>query len=502
MKYIMSLDQGTTSSRAVIFDKSANVVSVAQKEFTQYFPGNGYVEHDPEEIWESQLEVCRSAMKKAGLSASDIAAIGITNQRETAIVWDRNTGKPVYNAIVWQCRRTAPMCESLKERGLTDLIRDKTGLLIDPYFSATKIKWILDSVEGARERAERGELLFGTVDCWLMWKLSGGKAHVTDHTNASRTMLFNIHTLEWDRDILELLGIPASMMPKAVDSSGHICDTAPEIFGGSIPVCGCAGDQQSALFGQRCFEKGDVKNTYGTGAFLLMNTGSDAAVSTGGMLTTIAWSIGGKVTYALEGSVFIAGAVVKWLRDEMEMGKTAAETERIALSVPDSCGVYVVPAFVGLGAPFWDSGARGVISGLTRAAGRAHIVRAALESIAYQVCDVMTAMEKDTGKIGAVKADGGASSNNFLMQFQADISGKTVIRPKIVESTALGACFLAGLGCGYFSNIEEIAAIDDGAVTFEPKMESGERDRLIAGWHDAVVRSFSFVCRDERDGSL
>lgn len=499
MKYIMSLDQGTTSSRAVIFDKAANVVAVAQKEFTQYFPGNGYVEHDSEEIWESQAEVCRTAMKKAGLTASDIAAIGITNQRETAIVWDKNTGIPVYNAIVWQCRRTAPMCESLKERGLTGLIREKTGLLIDPYFSATKIKWILDNVEGARERAERGELLFGTVDCWLMWKLSGGKAHVTDLTNASRTMLFNIHTLEWDKDILEMLGIPACMMPEAVDSSGHICDTAPEIFGGSIPVCGCAGDQQAALFGQRCFEKGDVKNTYGTGAFLLMNTGSEAAESAGGMLTTIAWSIDGKVTYALEGSVFIAGAVVKWLRDELEMIKTAAETERIALSVPDSCGVYVVPAFVGLGAPFWDSGARGVITGLTRAAGRAHIVRAALESIAYQVCDVMTAMEKDTGSIGAVKADGGASSNNFLMQFQADISGKTVIRPKIVESTALGACFLAGLGCGYFGSLGEIAAIDDGAVSFMPKMNGEERDALIAGWHDAVVRSFSFVCRDERD---
>ena len=497
MKYIMSLDQGTTSSRAVIFDRNANVISSAQKEFEQYFPGNGYVEHDPEEIWESQLEVCRSAMKKAGLAASDIAAIGITNQRETTIVWDKNTGKPVCNAIVWQCRRTAPMCESLVERGLVDIFSRKTGLLIDPYFSATKIKWILDNVDGARERAEKGDLLFGTVDCWLMWKLSGGKAHVTDMTNASRTMLFNIHTLEWDKELLELLDIPACMMPETVDSSGHICDTDPELFGGSIPVCGCAGDQQAALFGQRCFEKGDVKNTYGTGAFMLVNTGSEAAVSTGGLLTTIAWSIGGKVTYALEGSVFIAGAVVKWLRDELEMIKTAAETERIALSVPDSCGVYVVPAFVGLGAPYWDSGARGVITGLTRASGRAHIVRAALESIAYQVCDVMKAMEKDTGSIGAVKADGGASSNNFLMQFQADISGKTVIRPKIVESTALGACFLAGLGCGYFESIADIAAIDDGAVSFEPDMNAEKRTELMEGWHDAVVRSFSFVKQDE-----
>ncbi len=491
MKYIMSIDQGTTSSRAIIFDKSANVVSVAHKEFRQFYPGNGYVEHDPEEIWESQLEVCRTAIEKAGITAADIAAIGITNQRETTIVWDKATGKPVYNAIVWQCRRTAPLCEELIANGHSDLIRERTGLLIDPYFSAGKLKWILDNVDGARERAERGELLFGTIDCWLMWKLSGGKYHVTDRTNASRTMLYNIHTLEWDSELLELFGIPRSMMPEVTDSSGAICETAPEMFGRSIPVTGCAGDQQSALFGQRCFGKGDVKNTYGTGAFLLMNTGDTPASSSSGLLTTVAWSIGGKVTYALEGSVFIAGAVVKWLRDEMEMVETAADTEWLAKSVPDNGGVYLVPAFVGLGAPYWDSAARGTIVGLTRGTGRKYIVRAALEAIAYQTCDVLNAMERDTGRLGSVKADGGASANNFLMQFQADIAARTVIRPRNVETTALGACYLAGLGCGLFGSTDEIGALGSEPETFSPSMTEDERIKLLDGWHDAIKRTLS-----------
>lgn len=493
MKYIMSIDQGTTSSRAIIFDKNADTIAVAHKEFRQFYPGNGYVEHDPEEIWETQLEVCRAAMSKAGLTASDIAAIGITNQRETTIVWEKATGKPIYNAIVWQCRRTAPLCEELKERGLSDFIRDRTGLLIDPYFSAGKLKWILDNVDGARERAERGELLFGTVDSWLMWKLSGGKAHVTDLTNASRTMMFNIHTLKWDEDILKLLGIPSCMLPTPVNSSGHICETEEDIFGTSIPITGCAGDQQAALFGQRCFSAGDVKNTYGTGAFLLMNTGSWPARSSSGLLTTIAWGISGKVTYALEGSVFIAGAVVKWLRDEMELIESAAETERIAESVPDNGGVYLVPAFVGLGAPYWDSSARGTITGLTRGSGKRYIVRAALEAIAYQVSDLLSAMEKDGNVPGTIKADGGASSNNFLMRFQADITGRTVMRPSNVETTALGACFLAGLGCGYFGSIDEINAIPCEAASFLPDMPREKREDLLNGWHNAVERTLSKI---------
>ncbi len=491
MKYIMSVDQGTTSSRAVIFDRSAEVVAVSQREFTQIYPEPGFVEHDPDEIFSTQLEVCRDAMQKAGADASDIAAIGITNQRETTIVWDKQTGRPVYNAIVWQCRRTAPLCRELTERGLGDMIRDKTGLLIDPYFSAGKIKWILDNVSGARERAERGELLFGTVDCWLMWRLSGGRRHVTDASNASRTMLFNIHTLDWDDDILKLLDIPRCMLPEVADCSGVICETDPVIFGRSIPVAGCAGDQQSALFGQRCFEKGDVKNTYGTGAFLLMNTGSEPAKSESGLLTTVAWRIGDRTTYALEGSVFIAGAVVKWLRDEMELVETAADTEWLAKSVPDNGGVYLVPAFVGLGAPYWDSGARGTITGLTRGAGRKHIVRAALESIAYQTCDMLTAMEKDAGQLGTVRADGGASANNFLMQFQADVAARTVVRPRNVESTALGACLLAGLGSGFFSDIAELGRLGGTPETFTPQMPDEERIALLNGWHDAVRRAFS-----------
>lgn len=491
MKYIMSIDQGTTSSRAVIFDKGGNIVSIAQKEFTQYYTGDGYVEHDAEEIYSSQLEVCRRAIEKAGLTSADIAAIGITNQRETTIVWDKNTGKPVYNAIVWQCRRTAAFCETLKSQGLTQFFRDKTGLLIDPYFSASKLRWILDNVEGAREKANKGELLFGTVDCWLMWKLSGGRAHVTDYSNASRTMLFNINTLEWDTEILGLLGIPASMMPKVVNSSGFICETDKEIFGTPIVISGCAGDQQSALFGQCCFDEGDVKNTYGTGGFLLMNTGDKVIKSTSGLLSTIAWGINGKVTYALEGSVFIAGAVVKWLRDELEMIKTASETAELAKSVDDTNGVYIVPAFVGLGAPYWDSGARGIITGLTRGASKKHIVRAALEAIAYQTCDVLDAMEKDTGGLKTIKADGGASSNDFLMQFQADVLARTVVRPGNVESTATGAFMLAGLGCGYFKDIAEVTRLGSTFEKFTPSMDESRRAALLEGWAKAVARSRS-----------
>ena len=491
MKYIMSIDQGTTSSRAVVFDDKANVVAVAQREFTQYYPQPGWVEHDPDEIFSTQLEVCKEALHSAGVDIADLAAVGITNQRETTVVWDRSTGRPVYNAVVWQCRRTSELCDSLTAQGHSDMIRQKTGLLIDPYFSAGKLKWILDNVSGAREKAERGELLFGTVDCWLMWKLSGGKAHVTDYSNACRTMLYNIHTLSWDKELLELFGVPECMLPEVVNSSGTICETAPEIFGRSIPITGCAGDQQSALFGQRCFCRGDVKNTYGTGAFLLMNTGESPAASSDGLLTTVAWGIGGKITYALEGSVFIAGAVVKWLRDEMEMIENAADTEWLAKSVPDNGVVYLVPAFVGLGAPYWDSAARGTIVGLTRGTGRKYIVRAALEAIAYQTCDVLNAMERETGRLGTVRADGGASANNFLMQFQADIAARTVVRPRNVETTALGACFLAGLGCGLFANTDEISALCSEPETFSPAMDGEERARLLDGWHNAVRRTLT-----------
>ena len=491
MKYIMSIDQGTTSSRAVIFDKGGNIVSIAQKEFTQYYTGDGYVEHDAEEIFDTQIEVCRKAMEKLGITAEDIAAIGITNQRETTVVWDKNTGKPVYNAIVWQCRRTAPFCKNLESQGLTQFFSSKTGLLIDPYFSATKLRWILDNVEGARDRAQAGELLFGTIDCWLIWKLSGGKCHATDYSNASRTMLFNINTLEWDNEILGLLGIPKSMMPKVVDSSGVICETDPGLFGAPIVISGCAGDQQSALFGQCCFEEGDVKNTYGTGGFLLMNTGDKVIRSQSGLLSTIAWGIGGKVTYALEGSVFIAGAVVKWLRDELQMIETASETERLALEVEDTNGVYIVPAFVGLGAPYWDSDARGVITGLTRGANRKHIVRAALEAIAYQTCDVLAAMEKDTGNLRSIKVDGGASSNNFLMQFQADVLDRTVTRPKNVESTAFGAFLLAGLGCGYYKDIAEVTRLSGSFATFSPNIDEAKRSSLLEGWKKAVEKAKS-----------
>ena len=485
-KYILALDQGTTSSRAVLFEKSGRAAGVSQIEYTQIFPGNGWVEHDANEIYSSQLEAARNVLEKCGASAEDVAAIGITNQRETTMIWDRNTGEPICNAIVWQCRRTADICEGYKAQGLEKFFRDKTGLLIDPYFSATKIKWILQNVEGARERAERGELLFGTVDCWLIWKLTGGRVHATDYSNASRTMLFNIHTLQWDREILGLLGIPECILPKVVPSSGEIGVTDAAVFGAEIPITGCAGDQQAALFGQKCFAKGDVKNTYGTGGFLLMNTGAEPAESSHGLLTTIAWGIGGKVTYALEGSVFIAGAAVKWLRDELGLISSAAESERLAASVESTEGVYVVPAFTGLGAPYWEPDARGVITGLTRGAGRAHIVRAVLEAIAYQTADVLTAMEEDVSRLGSVRVDGGASSNNFLMQFQSDILGIEIIRPENVESTASGAAFLAGIACGFWKDTDELLTLGGSFEKFSPRMTDLRRSEHLAGWKKAV----------------
>ena len=497
-KYILALDQGTTSSRAVLFDRQGNKVYAAQYEFPQIFPKAGWVEHDPADILDSQLHAvrdCADHLAANGEDISEIAAIGVTNQRETTMLWDKTTGKPVYNAIVWQCRRTADVCARFEEQGLDKFFRSKTGLLIDPYFSATKIKWIFDNVEGVRERAEKGELLFGTVDTWLIWNLTGGKSHVTDYTNASRTMLFNIHTLQWDKEILGLLGIPECILPRVCDCSGELGVTDKDVVGAEIPICGCAGDQQAALFGQCCFLKGDVKNTYGTGGFLLMNTGDECVESKNGLLTTIGWCIDGKVTYALEGSVFVSGAVVKWLRDEMCLIETAEQTAEIAESIPDNGGVYFVPAFVGLGTPYWDSEARGLISGLTRGSGRAHIVRAALESIAYQTADVIKAMEEDTSALGLIKVDGGASQNDFLMQFQADILGRSIIRPRNVESTATGAAFLAGLHCGFWENREELNRVSQKFREFLPSMDQFHRTELISGWKKAVSRSL-----EKKDG--
>ncbi|MBR4554009.1 MAG: glycerol kinase GlpK [Ruminococcus sp.] len=490
-KYILSLDQGTTSSRAVLFEKSGRAAGVCQIEYTQIYPGNGWVEHDANEIYSSQIDAAKGVLEKCGVQPSDIAAIGITNQRETTILWDKTTGEPVCNAIVWQCRRTADMCEVYKQQGLEKFFRDKTGLLIDPYFSATKIKWILQNVPGVRERAERGEILFGTVDCWLIWKLTGGKVHATDMTNASRTMLFNIHTCKWDEEILGLLGIPECILPEVVPSSGEIGICAEDVFGCEIPITGCAGDQQAALFGQKCFAKGDVKNTYGTGGFLLMNTGSEAAASSNGLLTTVAWQIGSEICYALEGSVFIAGAAVKWLRDEMCLIDSAAESEKLAASVEDTGGVYIVPAFTGLGAPYWDPDARGVITGLTRGTGRAHIVRAVLEAIAYQTADVLRAMEEDVGRLGTVRVDGGASQNNFLMQFQSDILGMEITRPENVESTAIGAAFLAGIACGFWSGVEELVQLGGSFEKFSPSMSESRREEQLAGWKKAVKCALS-----------
>lgn len=486
----MALDQGTTSSRAIIFDKEGRICSIKQKEFTQLFPQNGWVEHDPKEIWASQMSVMMEARETMGIRPDEIAAIGITNQRETTIVWERSTGKPIYPAIVWQCRRTADRIKELKAEGYDKVIREKTGLIVDPYFSATKIEWILDNVPGARQRALDGELMFGTVDSWLIYKLTGGKVHATDYTNASRTMLFNIHTLEWDRELLSKFNIPESMLPEVKNSSEIYGYTNKEIFGGEIPIAGVAGDQQAALFGQCCFKAGDVKNTYGTGCFLLMNTGDKAVTSKQGLLTTIAIGLGGKVSYALEGSVFVAGAAIKWLRDEMKLIDSAADTEPISLSVPDSNGVYVVPAFTGFGAPYWDAYARGAVFGLTRGTSKAHFVRATVESLAYETWDVLRAMEADAGlSITSLRVDGGASANNFLMQFQADIQNAQIVRPEITETTALGAAYLAGLAVGYYDSLEEIESYWKAGRQFVPEIDEDKRKKLLAGWVDAVNRT-------------
>lgn len=487
-KYIMALDQGTTSSRCILFNQRGEICSVAQKEFTQFYPQPGWVEHNPMEIWSSQISVATEAMAQLGVQAAEISAIGITNQRETTIVWDRKTGQPVYPAIVWQCRRTADRIEKLKKTGFDEMIRRKTGLIPDAYFSATKIAWILDHVSGAREAADQGDLLFGTVDTWLIWKLTGGRTHVTDYTNASRTMLFDIHNLRWDDEIIDYFNIPKSMLPQVKPSSCIYGKTADGLLGGSIPIAGAAGDQQAALFGQCCFLPGDVKNTYGTGCFLLMHTGSMAMQSKHGLLTTITAGTSDRVEYALEGSVFVGGAVVQWLRDEMRMIKTAAQTEEYANAVPDTNGVYLVPAFTGLGAPYWDSYARGTMVGLTRGAKKEHIIRAALESIAYQTADVLHAMEQDAGvHLNNLKVDGGASANNFLLSFQADIMNTTVQRPKCIETTALGAAYLAGLASGYWRDKKEIQENWSLGATFHPDMEQSTREALLKGWTKAVA---------------
>ena len=487
-KYVIALDEGTTSARTVIFDKAGGVVSSAQHEFRQIYPKPGYVEQDANEIYACQYSTITEAVFKSGISPDEIAAIGITNQRETTVVWEKATGKPVYNAIVWQCRRTADVCEALKARGLTDHIKAATGLIPDAYFSATKIKWILDNVDGARERAKSGELLFGTIDTWLVWNLTGGRVHVTDVTNASRTMLFDIHKLAWDQTLLSYFDIPACMLPKVVPSSGIVGYTDPDIVGGSVPIAGIAGDQQAALFGQCCFAPGEVKNTYGTGCFTLMNTGEVPVESHHGLVTTIAYGIDGKVNYALEGSVFIAGAALQWLRDEVRLIHTAPESEEISRSVPDTGGVYVVPAFTGLGAPYWQPAARGMIVGLTRGSDRARLVRATLESLAYQVHDLVKAMESDLGHaVPALKVDGGASANDFLLQFQADLLQVDIERPVSVESTALGATYLAGLAVGFWKSPEDVKANRSVDRVFAPVMEPAEREKLLAGWKKAVA---------------
>lgn len=497
-KYIMALDAGTTSNRCILFNQKGEICSVAQKEFTQYFPKPGWVEHDADEIWSCQLGVAVEAMNKIGADASDIAAIGITNQRETVIVWDKNTGEPIYHAIVWQCRRTAEYCDTLKARGLTEFFRQRTGLIIDAYFSGTKIRWILDHVEGARERAEKGELLFGTVETWLIWKLTKGRVHVTDYSNASRTLLFNINTLTWDQEILDLLEIPRAMLPEAKPSSCIYGVTDASYFGGEIPIGGAAGDQQSALFGQTCFQAGEAKNTYGTGCFLLMNTGEKPVFSEHGLVTTIAWGIDDKVYYALEGSIFVAGAAIQWLRDEMHLIDSAADSEYMAKKVPDTNGCYVVPAFTGLGAPYWDQYARGTIVGITRGVNKYHIIRATLESLAYQTNDVLKAMEADSGiKLSALKVDGGASANDFLMQTQADVIGAPVHRPECIETTAMGAAYLAGLSVGYWENkdaVRENWAVDQ---IFEPQIQEEERQQKTAGWKKAVRYAFDWAKQEE-----
>lgn len=493
-KFILSLDQGTTSSRAMLFNKKGEVVHVAQKEFTQYFPKPGWVEHNASEIWGSILAVIASCLSESGVHADQIEAIGITNQRETAVVWEKATGKPVYNAIVWQSRQTSGICEKLKAKGLNDTFRDKTGLLIDAYFSGTKVKWILDNVEGAREKAENGELLFGTIDTWLIWKLSGGKAHVTDYSNASRTLMFNIYDLKWDDELLDILGVPKSMLPEVKPSSEVYAHTVDyHFFGQNIPIAGAAGDQQAALFGQACYEKGMAKNTYGTGCFMLMNTGEKAVKSDHGLLTTLAWGINGKVEYALEGSIFVAGSAIQWLRDGLRMFKNAAETENYATRVESTDGVYIVPAFVGLGTPYWDSDVRGAMFGLTRGTKKEHFIRATLESLAYQTRDVLSAMEADSGiTLKTLRVDGGAVKNNFLMQFQSDVLDVPVERPQVNETTALGAAYLAGLAVGYWKDCDEIAQQWNMEKSFEPNMEEEQREELYSGWKKAVHATMAF----------
>ncbi|WP_352399706.1 glycerol kinase GlpK [Anaerotignum sp.] len=487
MKYILSLDQGTTSSRSILFNQLGQALCTAQKEFTQFYPHQGWVEHDPLELWQTQLETAREVIEKKGISAEDISAIGITNQRETTILWDKRNGRPLCNGIVWQCRRTASFCDELKEQGYTSFFQKKTGLPIDAYFSATKIKWVLDNVKGAKELAAKGNLLFGTIDTWLIWNLTGGQVHATDYSNASRTMLFNIHTLKWDTDILELLEIPISILPKVVPSSGVLGYSIPALLGSSIPISGVAGDQQAALFGQACFSPGAAKNTYGTGCFLLMNTGDIPVTSKNGLLTTIAWGLDNRITYALEGSVFVAGAAIQWLRDELKMISSAAETEELCRSVEDTCGVYLVPAFTGLGAPHWDPYARGILTGLTRGANRSHIVRAVVESMAYQTYDVLHAMEQDAGiPLAELRVDGGAAANSFLLQFQSDITGVPVMCPSTLETTALGAAYLAGLAVGYWKNITEIRRNWQVAFAFSPQVTKETAEIKYAGWKNAI----------------
>lgn len=491
-QYLLAMDQGTTSCRAIIFSARGEMISTAQKEFTQYFPADGWVEHDPTEIWATQIGVAHEALAKSGLDGEDIAAIGITNQRETTIVWDKNTGKPIYNAIVWQCRRTAAYCDELKMQGYADSVRNKTGLLIDSYFSATKIRWILQNVPGAMEKALKGELLFGTVDTWLIWMLTGGKVHATDPSNAARTMIYNIHDLAWDKELLHLFEIPDCMLPKVLPSSGVFGYTKSSLFGCEIPIAGVAGDQQAALFGQCCFDKGDVKNTYGTGGFMLMNTGTTPIASQNGLVTSIGWRIGDTTQYVLEGSVFICGAAIQWLRDGLGIIRNSEDTEKLAYSVPDSSGVYFVPAFVGLGAPYWDAYARGCITGLTRATTKAHIVRATLEAMAYQTADVLAVMEQEVGaQVQELKVDGGASANRFLLQFQSDITGKRIVRPACIETTALGAACLAGLAVGLYTSTDHIKQIYRSDACFTSEMSYEQRKMLYDGWKHAVGRTLS-----------
>ena len=497
-QYILSLDQGTSSSRAIVFDHQGNICAVAQKEFPQIFPKSGWVEHDPHQIWSSQAAVVAEAISEIGINGLDIAAIGITNQRETTIVWDRDTEEPIYNAIVWQDRRTSDFCDALRDKGVTDMIRQKTGLILDAYFSATKIKWILDNVPGARKRAEEGKLMFGTVDTWLVWRLTRGEVHVTDVTNASRTMLFNIHTLEWDQELLDLFDIPRSMMPEVKQSSEVYGHTTTTLFAHKVPIAGIAGDQQAALFGQMCVAPGSMKNTYGTGCFLLMNSGDKPIMSKNRLLTTIAWEVGGKVTYALEGSIFVGGSVVQWLRDGLHCIQSSSDVEALASSVRDTDGVYFVPALTGLGAPYWDQHARGVICGISRGTTTAHIARAALEGIAYQTYDIAKAMERDAGlHITELKVDGGASRNNLLMQFQSDILGVDVLRPKITETTALGAAYLAGLAVGYWKDINEIQKQWQVDRQFCPEAPKEDVAQELRGWHIAVERTLSQYPRSE-----